>query len=559
MNQSYPISSRILQAAEAVLLLVAAIFLSLHAFHLNADFPNHSPWMDWAKYTDEGWYGDGAIRHFQRGHWYVPGDFNPAAALPVWPLLEAALFRFTGVNLAAARALTVAIFGLILLASYLLVRRWQLLSTGNKNETSLAPAIAVLLLAVSPFCYVFTRMAILEPVLIFFTLFALLAASYATLPEPGTAATPLQTRLRQALPLLALGLLLPLMVLTKTTAIFLLPAIAWLLWARAGYRLRSFLRLALPPAALAAVTWLSYYLFVVRPHFLPDYRYLFSANGYTGITPSNVLSVLADTIADGLWIGKILYPLALLAVVSVLLLRPRLLRNPLVPALILWAAGYAAFLAYHNNLQPRYYLVIAVPLTLLVPIVFSSLWTSSHRSRTATETYLHRLAITTVVAVLALLTVTDARQTLHYVRTPDYTFTSAAAQIHQIISADPSHNPLILSISGSQLSLMTGLPSICDDFGTMDLPVRIQAYHPGWYVTWNQVDDDKMDALAPTYRLQRIAAFPALDDPERNLLILYRLDPPTPGEPPRRHRKPIIPRLLQTSFGQQPSPTQLEH
>ena len=107
---------------------------------------------------------------------------------------------------------------------------------------------------------------------------------------------------------------------------------------------------------------------------------------------------------------------------------------------------------------------------------------------------------------------------------------------------------------------MTGLPSICDDFGTMDLPVRVRAYHPGWYVTWNQVDDDKMDALTPLYHLQRVAAFPAMDDPERNLLILYRLDPPTPGEPlPRRHRKPVNPRLLQTSFGQQPTPNQLVH
>src|SRR5271168_5008061 len=376
MDESHPISSRILQAVEAVLLLIAAIFLTLHTFHLNADFPNHSPWMDWAKYTDEGWYGDGAIRHFQRGHWYVPGDFNPAAALPVWPLLEAALFRFTGVDLVAARALTVAIFGLILLASYLLVRRWQLISTRKETETSLAPAIAVLLLTVSPFCFVFTRMAILEPLLILFTLLALLAASYSSPPEQGTAATPLQTRLHRALPLLALGGLLPLMVLTKTTAIFLIPAIAWLLWARAGYRLRPFLRLSLPPAALATVAWFSYYLFVVRPHFLPDYRYLFSANAYTGITPTNVLSVLADTIADGLWIGKILYPLALLAAASVFLLRPRLLRNPLVPSLILWAAGYGAFLAYHNNLQPRYYLVIAVPLTLLIPVVFSSLLNS---------------------------------------------------------------------------------------------------------------------------------------------------------------------------------------
>jgi hypothetical protein len=562
MNQPHPIPTRIFKLAEAALLLAATLFLALHAVHLNADFPNHSPWMDWAKYTDEGWYGDGAIRHFQRGNWYVPGDFNPAAALPVWPLLEAALFRFTGVSLTSARALTVTIFALILIVSYFLLRRWQLLSSRNKTETSLAPAIAVLLLAVSPFCYVFTRMAILEPLLILFTLLALLTASYIRPIGQGSPTPrkyPLLPTPYSLLPLF-LGLLVPLMVLTKTTAIFLLPSIAWLLWARAGYHFHTFLRLSLPSAALAAVAWLSYYLVVVRPHFLPDFHYFFEANGYTGLTPSNALLVLADTIADGLWIGKILYPLALLAAISVFVLRPHLLRNPLIPALLLWAGGYAAFLAYHNNLQPRYYLVIAVPLTLLVPIVFSSFWSSGHRTRNATETYLRRLAITTVVGVLALVTFTDARQTLHYVRTPDYTFTSAAAQIHRIISADPTHNPLILSISGSQLSLMTGLPSICDDFGTMDLPVRIKAYRPGWYVTWNQVDDDKMDALAPTYHLQRVAAFPALDDPERNLLILYRLDPPTPSEPPRRRRnKPILPRLLQTSFGQQTSPTQLVH
>jgi hypothetical protein len=563
MNQSRSISFHVTQAVEAVLLLATAIFLALHAFHLNADFPNHSPWMDWAKYTDEGWYGDAAIRHFQRGHWHVPGDFNPAAALPVWPLFEAALFRFTGVNLIAARALTIAIFGLILLASYLLLRRWQNLSApaGQRPATTLAPAIAVLLLAVSPFCYVFTRMAILEPLLILFTLLALLAASYATPPEKRAAVTPLRTRLKQIVPPLALGLLLPLMVLTKTTAIFLLPAIAWLLWARAGYRLRPVLRLALPPAALASMAWISYYLFVVRPHFLSDYHYLFSANAYTGITPSTALPIIAATIADGLWIGNVLYPLALLAVAAAFLLRPQLLRsNPLVPALVLWAVGYAAFLAYHNNLQPRYYLVIAVPLTLLVPVVFSSLWSSDPRAHAASQTSLHRLAMASMVVALAALTFTDARQTLHYVRTPDYTFTTAAARIRQIISADRTHNPLILSISGSDLSLMTGLPSICDDFGTMDLAVRVQAYHPGWYVTWNQVDDDKMDALAPMYHLQRVAAFPAFDDPERNLLIIYRLDPATPSAPPPpRRRKPVVPRLLQTSFGQQPSPTQLEH
>jgi hypothetical protein len=533
-----------------LLLVGAAVFLVLHGLHLNADFPNHSPWMDWAKYTDEGWYGDGAIRHFQRGNWYVPGDFNPAAALPVWPLLEAALFRFTGVSLAAARSLAVAIFALILIFSYLLLSRWQNLTcAARRTKSTLAPAIAVMLLAVSPFCYAFTRMAILEPLLILLTLLALLAASYAKPPEQET---PTGQILR-FIPILALGLLLPVMVLTKTTAIFLIPSVAWLLWARSGYLLRPFFRMALPASTLAFVIWLAYYGFVVRPHFLSDYRYLFSANAYTGITPSNVLLVLGETVSDGHWIGNLFYPLAIVAAVRALFISPRLLRNPLIPALMLWALGYAAFLAYHDNLQPRYYLVIAVPLILLVPIVFESIW---NRARPVSP--LHYLAAGTAIAALATVVISDARQTVHYVRNPEYSFTRAASEIRDIVAADHTHNPLVLSISGSNLSLMTGLPSICDDFGTMDLAVRVRAYQPGWYVAWNQVDDDKMDALTPMYHLQRIAAFPAMDDPERNLLILYRLDPVAPT-PPHRRRKLAIPQLMQTSVGQQPSTIQLEH
>ena len=551
-------------AVQGLLLLLSAIFLVLHAFHLNADFPNHSPWMDWSKYTDEGWYGDAAIRHFQRGHWYVPGDFNPAAALPVWPFLESIVFHFTGVSAVAARALAVSIFALILLTSYALLARWQQISGASRN--SLAPAIAVLLLAVSPFCYAFTRMAILEPLLILLTLLALLTASHLGPAERRTHGS-LQRQLPSApYPLVPsfLGLLFTLMVLTKTTAIFLLPAIAWLLWARAGYRLRPFLRLATPAAATAIATWLAYFLFVVRPHFLSDYRYLFSANAYTGITPATALAIFSDTIVDGLWIGHLLYSLALLAVVLVLIDLRRYRTNPLIAALLFWVGGYIAFLAYHDNLQPRYYLVVAVPLTLLIPLVFETFWTPTPSSASPTQPRLrHPLAAAALLAALVATVLLGAHQTLLYVRHPEYTFANAAAQIRAVIDADrrknPTHSSLVLSISGSNLSLMTGLPSICDDFGTMELPDRVQAYHPGWYVAWNQVEDDKMDALSPLYHLQRVAAFPAMDDPERNLLILYRLDPPTTPAPHRLHHHRPIPQLLQTSLGQQPSQTQLEH
>ena len=502
--------------------------------------------MDWAKYTDEGWYGDAAIRHFSRGSWYLRGDFNPAAALPVWPILEALLFRFTGVSVVAARALAVAVFGLILLFGALLVARAPRLEPGRSRGNPLlltAAAGSALLLASSPFCYAFMRMAILEPPLICLTLLALLAAS-AIDPQAVSPA-------RRALPALATGIVVPLMILTKTTALFLLPAIGWMIWARCGYRPRPFLRHGGLAGATALLLWSGYYLAIVRAGLLLDYRYLFSVNAYTGITRATALSVLHSTLADGFWIGAVPFSTAAVLSLAGLAFRP-LRQNPLVISLLLWASGYMAFLAYHANLQPRYYLVVAVPLTLLVPLTLELAW---RRTRLGVL----RAAVVACSCLMLAVAVRDAQRTLHYVRSPQYTFLAAARQIRQIVAADRSHKPLVLSISGSDLSLMTGIPSICDDFGTMELEERVATYKPGWYASWNQVDDDKMDALAPKFRVERVAAFPAMDDPERNLLILYRLDPATGPRPRRRglHRPPR--RAMLTQVGQQPSSSQLEH
>ncbi len=526
---------------HAVLLGVAFVFFALHFVHLQADFPNHSPWMDWAKYTDEGWYGDAAIRHFDRGSWYVKGDFNPAAALPVWPLVEGLVFRYAGVGVVPARALTVTIFGLILLCSYVLLRRWV---------GSIAAAAAACLLAVSPFCYAFMRMAILEPMLILLTLLAVLAAGSVRSAEDGR-------RLGRGwwLPVVAIGLLLPAMVLTKTTALFLMPAVLWMLWARLGYRRGLLLRAAGLAAGIGLAVWLLYFGLVVRPRYLEDYRYLFSANAYTGITAATAVGVVRDTVMDGMWMGRILFSVVMAAALLLFWRWRRLRGQPVIVTLLLWAGGYGAFLAYHANLQPRYYLVIAVPLTLLVPAVLDRLW----RGELGFGSETRQVLVGLVGVVLAAVVVLDARQTLHYVRTPEYTFLEAARKIDAIVTKDRTHNPLVLSISGSDLSLMTGLPSICDDFGTMELPDRVQAYKPGWYASWNQVDDDKMDAFTPRFHLERVASFPAMDDPERNLLILYRVEPgPGPSRPHARKRKPV-PKSLETAMGQQPSAAQLAH
>ena len=231
----------------------------------------------------------------------------------------------------------------------------------------------------------------------------------------------------------------------------------------------------------------------------------------------------------------------------------------------MWIGGYFAFLAYHNNLQPRYYLVVAVPITLFVALAIDFFRrplppspndpTLSQKQRSLRRSVAASLLATAAVCAIVI---PDAHQTLHFTLHPDYTFRSAAQSIQQIVLADKTHPNLILSISGSDITLMTGLPSIDDDFGTMELSERVKTYRPGWYASWNQLDDDKMDALTPLFHIERVAAFPAMDDPDRNLLILYRLDP-TIVTPALGHKKPRTPKPLITRLGQQPTTQQLQH
>ena len=529
-----------------ILLALSTIFFLLHFLHLSADFPNHSQWVDWSKYTDEGWYGDAAIRHYLSGHWYWKGDFNPAVALPVWPAIELLVFKFTGVSTFAARSLTLCVFGITLITLYLLIGRHSRPRSSASGQP-LAAAITVFFLCTSPLIYVFERMAILEPLLIALTALALLAASFLHRIHLGTRS------LRRALPMLCLTLLLPAMVLTKTTAICLFPAIFYMVWARAGYRIGPALRLALPPVLGGASLWCAYFFLFVRPYYLEDYRYLFSANAYTGIELEPAAKVVLSTIADGTWMGATLYVAFFVVLTLALFWRPRLLSNPLFPSLLLWIGGYFVFLAYHNNLQPRYYLVVAVPITAVVALGIDSFREVHGRVSVI-------VASTLAAVVVLAISVPDALQQIGYVLRPTYDFEAAAQGIKKIVLSDKTHSHLILSISGSDLTLMTGLPSIDDDFGTLDLDQRVKQYRPGWYAAWNEVEDDKADALTPFYQLQRVAAFPAYDDPDRNLLILYRLDPvtETPPSPRRRHRR-HTPKPLITKLGQQPSNNQLQH
>lgn len=492
---------------------------ALHWLHLSADFPNGSPWMDYAKYTDEGWYSNAAMRAVLFGHWFFPGDFNPAVALPVWPALEWIAFKTAGVSMVAARALALVVFAGNLVLSYLLLR-----AAGAGRRYALG---GLLLLASSMYLWAFSRLAILEPLLSFWIMAGwLLAMRLQRLGGMRRMAAPV-----------GLGVLGALAVLTKTTAVFLLPGTVALLFAMRDRTRGRWLRSGAQDAAVASVAglvlWGVYFLLAMRAHAL-DYHYLFTANQWEAPHSLRDRLLAFWWAAHGLlWVGPRLVCLMVVVLAAALGLSAALRRVPLVWASLLAIAGYLFFIGWHNSPQPRYYMVLVYPVIFLTMLGLQALM----------ERLPRRLAAGLGVGcglMLAWFFTVNCYYSLEYALHPEYTLRAAAEGIARYIQAHPdkplpvgaslhgppflSKSPLLLSISGDDITLFTGQAAICDDFGTDSLPDRIARYRPGWYAEWNEMDPGTLEDIhAAGYRLQPAAQWHALDDEDRDELFLYRM------------------------------------
>ncbi len=484
--------------------LSAASFLyGLHWVHLLADFPNNTPYLDWAKYTDEGWYGKAAIQAVLHGSrtWRVPGDFNTAVALPVWPALLWAVFKLFGVTVLAARALALAVFGGDLVLVYVLLRA--------SGAARVWAAGGVLLLAANSYLWAFSRLAILEPLLTFWTLAAWLLA---------LRLQPWSGRKRTGA-LLGLGFVLALAVLTKTTALFLFPATAAVLAGSGGWRPRRMASDFTLAAAGGGIPWLAYYATAARRYSV-DYHYFFTANYW--VHPVGLRDNLLAYwwAAHGtLWVGP-WFVCAVLAALGLAAASRPFRQAPLLHASLLAAAGYLGFTGWHNSAQPRYYMIV------LYPVVFGAVLAGEALARRS------RAWLVPVCAMFAVVLARDVRQTALWLAHPSYDFLHAADELTRYIDGHSfGADRLLLSISGDEITLFTHTPAICDDFGTSDLAGKIRQYRPGWYAQWNELDPGTLDDIHEAgYRLQAVAHWHAFDDEDRDDLILYRMVPT--GEPP---------------------------
>jgi predicted membrane-bound mannosyltransferase len=503
------LKQRLRACAYAAWLAAILALAALHALHLRADFPNASPWhADWAKYTDEGWYANAAIRAHLFGNWYQPGDFNPAAALPFWPALEWIAFSVAGVSLQAARGLAVFCFFANLALTYLLVRvraaRW-------------ASLLAVTLIAASPFLYCFSRLAILEPVLMTLTLAALnVAVRIGKASRPRWAAV-------------AVGLLFVLMMLTKLTAVFFAPALAWAMGAALLQGTNEARRRLWPCAAIAVATTAAAYgawmALIAHQGLLRDYRYLLFVNNYP--KPAGFTWPLASfwwSLHGALWVDRALIPLAGVAIACAVLARlsgrAGLAADPVFGAAFWAVAGCILFMTYQDHPQPRYYAVVAYFCFVMIALGAASLVESGQ----GTVAWARPVG-GAILAVVVLAAAIDSAGTVEYATHPQYTFANAARALTDYIDAHPNGRRMLVSVSGDEIMLATHLPALCDDFGTENLPEKEGHYQPGWYASWNDFDPDTLQDLHTRYSLEQVATYRAFDDGERNVLVLFKLHP----------------------------------
>ncbi len=520
--------------SPAILVFVNLVLYMCYFVHLRADFPNGSPWNDWAKFTDEGWYGGAALHRALTGQWYVPGGFNPAVGLPAWPVLLAGWFSVFGAGIVAARVLAVLLLG----GSLIFMHR--LLRPVCGTYFSLAATALVL---VNPFVFSFQRLAILEPLIVFLFTLALWCATVT-----GSSHTPRSRQVPLVVGAILTGALIAGLVLSKTTAVVLAPAVLYQMWAAAvlpGWmhnaapeletrqepslrRLPRFVRRdrsALWPPAVAAITalllWCLWFSLLVRPHYVADYRQLFAINN-DHAHGRILLQVTARAVGDATWIQSILVPLALLVIaVSFRFLR-ELWRTPLFGASVLALAGSIGFIGWHTWFQPRYYLVCVLPFAMVLAMGLRAVQSRMCRPAGKPWRVVHHVSLFALAVAAALMLVQTAGYLLH----PRYTMLSAARSIAALVRGDALHPQVLMASSADDISLLTGMRSVNPEWPLDGLPALVRHTQPGWYAAYTPWDNKHIEEVSTLYRMHEAARFQVFDDPDHRALILYRLDAP---------------------------------
>jgi 4-amino-4-deoxy-L-arabinose transferase-like glycosyltransferase len=475
------------------LLLLTICLLSLRLWHIRADFPDyHFYSQERARFTDEGFYTSAALHHFTLGRAYVPGSWNPGVFMPVWPLLIGLVFHFTGISMVAARSLAVVCTWVGVLLAYAIARQYR-------SQTF--ACLAALLMAASALGFFYGRLAILEPS---FVMFLLLAIYLAGKVHPGSYAMAA-----------VVGLVFVAATLTKTTAPFLLPAVLYPIWANNRVnRTVAWRMLAVSLAVILLLLGCAKLIWLL--HYAPDAGIILGLRPWWQLEHSPLR--LLRFFFRGTWIDPVLFPLALAGMVAAAWRLRFLWRDTFFMTAFLWEAGYAAFIAFHYDGPPRYFVTLIAPTIWLAIIFLEWMWQTNKRIA---------LAASACVAASVLWNITSIGD---YLLHPRYSLVDASVAIKQVIVAEHETNPaqsdLLIGRGADEISLLSGGMAAIDSDGAMPLAEKLDVYHPGWFMDFTGgLPTLRMETVAARRRLVERAAFPELDRYRNAGIVLYQIFP----------------------------------
>jgi Dolichyl-phosphate-mannose-protein mannosyltransferase len=475
------------------LLLLTICLLALRLWHIRADFPDfHFYSQERARFTDEGFYTSATLHYFTLGRAYVPGSWNPGVFMPVWPLLVGLVFHFTGISVVAARSLAVACTWIGVLLAYAVARQYR---------SRTFACLAAFLMAASALGFFYGRLAILEPS---FVMFLLLAIYLAGKVHPGSYAMAAMV-----------GLVFVAATLTKTTAPFLLPAVLYPIWANnRANRAAAWRMLAVSLAVIVLLLGFAKLIWLL--HFSSD------ATIILGLRPAWQLKHfplrLLRFFFRGTWIDPVLFPLAVAFVVAAAWRLRSFWHDTLFVTAFLWEAGYAAFIAFHYDGPPRYFVTLIVPTIWLAIMFLEWMWQANKRIALAAGVCVAASVLWNIASIGA------------YLMHPRYSLVDASVAIKQVIVAEHEINPaqskLTIGRGVDEISLLSEGMATIDSDGAMPLAEKLDVYHPGWFMDFaGGLPTLRMETIAAHRRLIERAAYPELDRYRNAGIVLYQIFP----------------------------------
>ena len=481
---------RALFSMVAVIVLAAAL---ARFVYLEADFPIQLT-KSGAPMSDEGWSSNAAVRYWLFGYWYLPGDVNRVIMQPTFHLLQWVTLGILGVSLPAARLTAILLF----LGLTILMARTIQIQSGLVGGL-----VAAALLTTDFHLFAYSRIALIDLPMLFFVI-----ASLWLMVTLGSK--------RAFLGGVLAGLACSLALLTKSTALFAMPAL--LLIAATGIE-TSRLRLRRSLAFLAATVLSTgtHFSLVMRffPEDLPVWWFLI-ASKIRGGGPGRWERAWSAIRIMGGRDPLLCVALLISAIVILLHWRKTSLASQRISLFYLLGAASLFAVIASTHYQPVRYFVPFIALAIGIVSLATALAISDE----------NRSVAIALVLLVALHIGLGTHRIVDYLAHPKWSYSIFCEQLKSDLEG-ADRPALLMGDLAPQVSLATGIEAISGLVGTEPAAWRFRKYEPTHLITRGEFSE-RLDAdLAGMGELELVKTYDVLENHYGGPVHLHRVVQPS--------------------------------